>query len=208
MKNKSIQIILISIVICLLSCDFYLLYLHQQDKNRLERAIQSINKLEHLKSIEFIFKAFKEKIASSFKYEQHYIGNIQIYVGSNRDKRIPVKSIVDSPKLALGLNQNMCRPCVEGVIADIKEFFPDFQTNPNIICFADIEQRFKDNYFSKKVVSFHQKEDFPLYEIELAPYFFILDKDLCVKLLFITDQTSPELTKEYLKIIKEHYPEI
>jgi hypothetical protein len=174
----------------------------------LERAIQSIIKLERLNSIEFRFEAFKEKTVSGFKYEQYYIGNVQIYVGSNKDKQIPVKSIADRPKLVLGLNQNMCRPCVEGVIANIKEFFPDFETNPNIICIADIEQRFKDDYFSKKVVSFHQKENFPLYEIELAPYFFILDKDLCVKLLFITDQTSPELTKEYLKIIKERYPEI
>ena len=70
---------------------------------------------------------------------------------------------------------------------------------------ADIEQRFKDDYYGKKVVSFHQKEDYPLYEIETTPYFFILDKDLCVKLLFITDTTSPELTKEYLKIIKDRY---
>jgi hypothetical protein len=174
-----------------------------------ERAVQSINKFERLKNIEFMFKGFKEKTVSGFKYRQHYIGNVQIYVGSNRDKRIPVKSIADRPKLVLGLNQNMCRPCVEGVIANIKESFPDFETNPNIICIADIEQRFKDDYFGKKVVSFHQKkEDFPLYEIELSPYFFVLDKDLCVKLLFITDQTSPELTREYLKIIKERYPEI
>jgi hypothetical protein len=207
MKNKSMQIIL-SIVICLLLCNFYLLYLHQQDKNRLERAIQGISKLERLKSIEFIFEAFKEKTVSRFKYEQYYIGNVKIYAGSNKDKQIPVKSIADRPKLVLGLNQNMCRPCVEGVIADIKKSFPDFGTNPNIICIADIEQRFKDDYFGKKVVSFHQKEDFPLYKIELSPYFFILDNDLSVKLLFVTDQTSPELTREYLKIIKERYPEI
>lgn len=47
-----------------------------------------------------------------------------------------------------------------------------------------------------------------MYEIKIMPYFFILDKDLRVKLLFITDKTSPELTKEYLKIIKERYMEI
>lgn len=38
--------------------------------------------------------------------------------------------------------------------------------------------------------------------------FFIFDKDLCAKLLFITDQTSPELTKEYLKMIRERYMDI
>ncbi|MDR2968730.1 MAG: hypothetical protein LBV32_03885, partial [Tannerellaceae bacterium] len=66
-------------------------------------------------------------------------------------------------------------------------------------------QRFKDDYYGKKVVSFLQKEDYPLYEIIMMPYFFILDEDLCVKFLFITDKTSPELTKEYLKMTKHRY---
>ncbi len=126
-------------------------------------------------------------------------------MGSNNVNIIPILSIIDQPKLVLGLNQNMCRPCVEAVFNDIKEFFPDFETNPNILCIADIEQRFKDNYYNKEVISFHKKDDFPLYDIETKPYFFILDKDLCVKMLFITDISSPELTKEYLKIIKKRY---
>ncbi|MCD7933205.1 MAG: hypothetical protein LUH15_18655 [Tannerellaceae bacterium] len=121
---------------------------------------------------------------------------------------MPIHSITNQPKLVVGLNQNMCRPCVEGVFNDIKEVFPDFDSNPNIICIAEIEQRFKDDYYGKKVISFQQKEAYPLYKIDSMPYFFILDKDLCVKLLFITDKTSPELTKEYLKIIKERYTEI
>ena len=33
----------------------------------------------------------------------------------------------------------------------------------------------------------------------------IAKNKLLVKLLFITDTTSPELTKEYLKIIKDRY---
>ena len=86
----------------------------------------------------------------------------------------------------------------------LKQFFL-ILNQIRILYAADIEQRFKDDYYGKKVVSFHQKEDYPLYEIETTPYFFILAKDLCVKLLFITDTTSPELTKEYLKIIKDRY---
>ena len=204
MKSKSPQPFLIGIAVCLFIFNIGLLYLHQQDKNRLERAVQSINKLM---DTEFLFEISKEVTATRFKYEQYKIGDAPIYIGSDNSSLLLVRSITEQPKLVLGLNQNMCRPCVEGVFADVKEFFPDFETNPNILCVADIEQRFKDNYFNKTVVSFRQKDDFPLYEID-TPYFFILDKDLCVKLLFITDKSSPELTKAYLKIIRERYPDI
>lgn len=202
MKNKSTQIVLKCTLAGFLLFNIGLLFLNQQYKNKLN---STKHKLEHLENIEIKFEVSKETTVTRFKYEQCSIGNSTIYLGSDNKRLIPVQSITDRPKLVIGLNQNMCRPCVEGVFAHIKEVFPDFETNPDIICIADIEQRFKDDYYGKKVVSFHQKEDYPLYEIETTPYFFILDKDLCVKLLFITDTTSPELTKEYLKIIKDRY---
>ena len=204
MKFKPTQIILTGIVACLLLCNIILLFGQQKYKTGLETVLQRI---QTLKNTEFMFKDSKEITITRFKYEQFTIGDISIYTGSDRNSLMPVRNIAEQPKLVLGLNGNMCRPCVEGVIAELKAFFSDYETNENIICIADIEQRFKDNYYNKNVISFQQKDDFSLYEIE-APYFFILDKDLVVKLLFITDKTSPELTKEYLKIIKDRFPDI
>lgn len=205
MKYKSTQIVLVSIAVCFLLFNIGLLFLLQMHKNELN---STKHRLEYLENIEFKFETSKEITLARFKYEQYSIGNSYFYLGSDKSELISFHSIANHPKLVLGLNQNMCRPCVEGVFTDVKEIFPDFESNPNIICIADIEQRFKDDYYGKKVISFHQKDDFPLYEIIAMPYFFILDKDLCVKQLFITDKTSPELTKEYLKIIKERYMKI
>lgn len=205
MKKKSTHIVFISIAVCLLLFNIGLLLLLQMHKNELNSTKYW---LEHLENVEFMFETSKEITVTRFKYEQLSIRDSYIYFGSDRNALIPVHFITGQPKLVLGLNQNMCRPCVEGVFADIKEIFPDFESNTNIICIADIEQRFKDDYYGKKVISFHQKNDFPLYQIVEKPYFFILDKDLCVKLLFITDKMSPELTKEYLRTIKERYNEI
>lgn len=179
-----------------------LLQMHKYELNSIKY------RLKHLENIEFMFEASKEITITRFKYEQCNIKDSYIYFGSDINSIIPIDFITDQPKLVLGLNQNMCRPCVESVFADINEIFPDFESNTNIICIADIEQRFKDDYYGKKVMSFQQREDFPLYQIVAMPYFFILDKDLCIKLLFITDKTSPELTKEYLKTIKDRYKEI
>lgn len=202
MKYKSKQIILICITVCILLFNISLLLSIQLNKIELNKAK---HKLEHFENIEFMFEESKRITVNRFKYEQYQIGNSLIYKGSNATNIMPILSITDQPKLVLGLNQNMCRPCVEAVFNDVTEFFPDFKTNPNILCIADIEERFKDDYYGKKVISFHQKRNFPLYEIETRPYFFILDKDLCVKMMFITDIASPELTKEYLKTIKKRY---
>ena len=207
MKSKSSQIVLICSSVCLLLFNIALLFLRHQDQDRLDRAVQSMNKLERLKNIELLFEISKEITIKRLRFEQHNLCNTSIYIGSDNHTILPLKSITTKPKIVIGLNQNMCSPCIEGVLRDLKEFFPDYETNPNIILIAEIEQRFKNNYYNMKVVSFHQKNDFPLYEIEL-PYFFILDEDLCVKMLFITDKTSPELTKAYLKIIRERYPDI
>lgn len=205
MKEKSTQIILKCIVACFLLFNIGLLFLNQQYKSELNN---TKHRLEHFENIEIMFEVSKETTVARFKYEQCNIGNSTIYIGSDNKTLIPIQSITDRPKLVIGLNHNMCRPCVEGVFKDIKEVFPDFKSSPDIICIADIERRFKDDYYGKKVVSFHRKDDYPLYEIETMPYFFILDKDLCVKLLFITDKTSPELTKEYLKMIRKRYMDI
>lgn len=202
MKRVSTLLVLKCVVVCFLLFNIGLLFLNQLSKEELA----SIRlKLDHMESVALMYEVAKETTLTGFKYEQRRIEGSCVYIGSDDKTLIPFHSIVDRPKLVIGLNQNMCRPCVEGAFNSIQEVFPDFKTNPDIICIADVEQRFKDDYYGKKVVSFSQKEFYPLYEIKTKPYFFVLDKDLCVKCLFITDQVSPELTIEYLKIIKERY---
>lgn len=205
MKSKSTQIVLLSTTICFMIFNIKLLLLTKEQSEALNNSKRQLIYLEH---VEYMYDNSKDLAITRFKYEQYKIGDATIYMGSDNKTIIPILSIIDKPKLVLGLNRNMCRPCVEGAFTLLKEFYPDFESNSNLICIADIDQRFKDDYYGKKVVSFLEKDDFPLYQIDTKPFFFILDKDLSVKRLFITDDTSPDLTKEYLKIIKEFYPEI
>ncbi|GHT22172.1 hypothetical protein FACS189430_03550 [Bacteroidia bacterium] len=203
MKMKMKRIILIGIAGCLLIVDIYLLHLHRQDQNRIEVLHKNVSKVEHLREIEFSFAISKELTVTRFKHEQYSIGNADIYIGSDKNTHLSLQNIVKRPKLVFGTNQNMCSPCIYGVLDELKIVFPDYEKNPDIIYIADIEERFKDNYFDKKVISFLKKGEFPLYELGM-PYLFILDKDLVVKMLFITDKTSPELTmKPKLNKLKE-----
>lgn len=131
MKNKSTQIVLKCTLAGFLLFNIGLLFLNQQYKNKLNSTKQ---KLEHLENIEIMFEVSKETTVTRFKYEQCNIGiQLSIYALITKPS-IPALSITDWPKLVIGLNQNMCRPCVEGVFAHIKEVFPDFESNPDIIC--------------------------------------------------------------------------
>ena len=209
LKGKLTQIGLVTTVTCFLILNVVLIFMNQEQKSRLRDTKEEVKNLadqkEHAK---FMFEIFKSSIQRGFEYDGEDIVESAIYRGSDRKTLMPLRSITDQPKLVIGLNQNMCAPCVENAFAEIEAVFPDFESNPNIICIADIEERFKNDYYGKKVVSFVQEEAYPLYALKAMPYFFILDKDLCVKLLFVTDNTAPELVKEYLKIIKKRYPGI
>lgn len=201
MKSKTTYILLTGIILCSLFSNVRLWNLYKQLTIRTEALLKT---MDYLTEIELMHTSSKELTISKIRYEQHDVSNASIYMGSDRNALQPVRSIIDRPKLVIGLNQTMCAPCVLGVLETIKEIFLDFENNPDIMLIANIEQRFKDNYYNKKVLSFSDKENFPLYSLG-APYLFVLDKDLTVKMLFITDKTSPELTEEYLNIIKERF---
>ena len=201
MKAKSTYLILTVIIIGSLLTNIRLLHINRQNSIKMEAIVKTV---DYLTEVEFMHTVSKELTVSRIMYEQHDVSGASVYFGSDKNALLPLRTIMDGSKLVLGLNQTMCAPCVHGVLDNNKEIFPDFDTNPDILLIADLEQRFKDNYYNKKVLSFSEREDFPLYSLGM-PYFFILDKDLVVKMLFITDKTSPELTREYLETVKERY---
>ncbi|MDR3340284.1 MAG: hypothetical protein LBT25_09400 [Candidatus Symbiothrix sp.] len=203
MKIKNV--IIICIIACLLGLDIYLLHINYQNRAIITTLNKAFERTDHLRSVEYLYKVSKEITKIRLQYERYPITNHEIYAGSDTTKIMSIESLVDKPKLIFGSSQNMCLPCIYSVLDQLAEIMPDYSNNENIIFIADIENRLKNNYHNKKVISFIRKEDFPLYEIG-APYLFILDKDMLVKMLFITDKTNPELTKEYLKMVKKRFP--
>jgi hypothetical protein len=202
---RTIIIILISgIAGCLLIFNIRLFHINRQNKVVIETLTKELDRIGYLLEFEYLYKASKELNIFILRNEQYPLKNYEIYIGADKNKVIPIETLIDKPKLIFGSSQNMCSPCIYSVLDKLKEVFPDYIENENILFVADIEQRLKDNYHHKKVVSFENEEDFPLYKSGM-PYFFILDEDMMIKMLFITDKVSPDLTKEYLTLIKERF---
>ena len=99
MKTNSPQTILAIIAVCLLLFNINLLYLNHQNKNRLTRVAQDIQRLEYLKNVEYMLQDSKELTVARFNYEQFHIGDATVYIGSDRNAVMPLRRITEQPKL-------------------------------------------------------------------------------------------------------------
>jgi hypothetical protein len=209
---KTSYVILIFIVVgSLVALNIRLMHINhqireskEQDKMVIESLNRELSKVAHLREFEYLYKASGEMTVYRLQNELYSLANRKVYFGADKSKIFPIEHLVERPKLIFGSSQNMCSPCIYAVLDKIKEVFPDYAENENILFVADIEQRLKENYHHKKVLGFYQKEEFPLYKSGM-PYLFVLDKDLVIKMLYITDKTNPDLTREYLTIIKKKF---
>jgi alkyl hydroperoxide reductase subunit AhpC len=197
-------IVLVCVISCLVGLDGWLLYTNYKNKIIVKALNEDFEKVSALYDVEYLYKVSKELIKLQLRYEQYPLNNCEIYTGSDTSKIMSIKTLINKPKLIFGSSGNMCPPCIETVIEQLREIIPDYSHNDDIIFVADIEKRLKNNYYDKQVFSFCNKKDFPLYKIG-APYLFVLDEDMVIKMLFITNKSTPELTSEYLKTIKRLY---
>ena len=77
--------------------------------------------------------------------------------------------------------------------------------NDIIFISNDLEFRLRDDFYHKKIFwNNNKKLNMPLEKAGI-PTFFILDKDLQAKCVFLADKMTPEYIEDYLKIIKQRF---
>ena len=196
-------------VVILAACDVFLLYAYRQNKIRTnilqaenESLIKEMSRIGYLYEFEHLLKASKNKTVFRLQNELHPLNNCKVYTGSDSTQLKSLDFLAKEPKLIFGSSQNMCSPCIYAVLDELKKEFPDFEKNEHILFVADVEQRLKNNYYGKKTLSFRHRRDSDV------PYLFVLENDMMIKLLFLADKTSPELTQAYLSAVKKRYPKI
>jgi len=118
-----------------------------------------------------------------------------------------VDIISKEPVLILRFSEFNCSACVDLLTNQIKESFVDYLINPKIILIYDSESmRLPINIFEKPVFLSQNKNllGLPIENFN-APFMFMLDKEMKAKLFFVPEMSMPELTKEYLSIIKKRF---
>lgn len=152
------------------------------------------------------YKSSKQCRNLEFTYSGMKILNNQVFFG--RDT-LGVKSLSQAfkqPTLMFFFSRNTCSPCIDISMDCIKKVFPDFATNDRVVLVgSDLETRVKDSFFAKPVMSFvGGKMNIPI-ENYNVPFFFVLDGDGKLDMLFVPEKAFPEVTEAYLKIVKERF---
>ena len=91
-------------------------------------------------------------------------------------------------------------------IGKIKQYFPDlFYSNKIILIGSETDPRLNDNFYGKQIYSFSSTNLGFSLEKGGIPFFFIIDKNGKVEMIFIPDHSVPVYTDKYLDVIKKKY---
>lgn len=123
------------------------------------------------------------------------------FVGKDTLNKITYTGVF--PVLFCCFSVETCAPCYENMLDVVQEIFPDYKERNDIIFLSnDLEFRYRDSFYGKKIYS--NTMNIPLKIAEVGvPYFFLLDKDLKTDFVMCPDKASPAKTRDYLTIIKK-----
>ena len=115
------------------------------------------------------------------------------YIGKDTLKSINIQNLIKEKALCFYFSSHTCPPCLDNIRNLIEKIFPDYKERNDIIFISnDMEFRLLENFYEKTIFWNNNKRLGPAFEKSETPTFFILDKDLQAKCVFIADKMTPE----------------
>lgn len=166
------------------------------------------NKIESLKNENAIIKSTNSDFKTYFKSEDIEL-NADVILTNENGAITKLKDIVKEDYiLVIRYSTYNCESCVEFQINSIKPFVNKLKSN-NIIIISDENRRsikmFKEKFGFRYPTYFMKGNLIEYIDERNEPYFFVIDKSLHTRLLFIPHKESPELTNIYLNTIVDRF---
>jgi hypothetical protein len=149
---------------------------------------------------------FSELFKTTVENEVLELNNPVVYKGNNTADKFDFFDIVQDKCLVFRFSGEACNICIDFVINRLKLSFKDFYNNDRIILVgSNINDRVKESYYGKQIISFCSEDLGLPYEKYNTPFLFIVDRDRICKMIFIPEKSLPELTDLYLNTIIGRY---
>jgi len=129
-----------------------------------------------------------------------------LFLGNDSTKCQKLFSLLKQKTLVFRFSGKFCSACNMFAIDRIKQYFPDlFYSNKIILIGSETDPRLNDNFYGKQIYSFSRTNLGLSLEKGGIPFFFIIDKNGKVEMIFIPDHSLPVYTDKYLEFIKRNY---
>ena len=147
----------------------------------------------------------KDMVIHSAMNSDVILNDIYITLGKN-DVPVRLKDKLDDGCLVFRFYGESCNICVDDIISNLKNAFPDYSTNNRLLLLgSNLNQRVLVKYYGKEVLLISNEGiGLPAEEYNL-PLLFYADQLGISKIAFVPDKAFPELTQGYLNHIKTKY---
>ena len=128
------------------------------------------------------------------------INSQEYYWGLDSLNRHDIHSLIGKHKFFFYFTEQTCPPCVMNTIDCIKEVFPNYESDNEIIFISpDFPGRLKENCYGKRLVTLSKgKLGIPIEEMNL-PFIFTLNKNLEIEKLHIVNKNDFTKTLVFLR---------
>ncbi len=114
------------------------------------------------------------------------------------------------PALIIGipLSEDICGSCVDYAVNTVSNFFPDFSNNERIVVLSHVsDPNVKERVYRKSVYRYLSDScQLGLRGMIISkPFYVIIDKDKKANMFFVPNSLMPDLTKQYLAIVRKRY---
>jgi len=135
------------------------------------------------------------------------LNNPKVYLGNDTSHAFNLfNSSRKGPYLIFRFSGLFCDKCIDELIKKLKKAFPDFKTNNRVVLLcSDVSPRIKEDYYGKQTLSYMSSNIGLPFEQQSTPFFFVVDDDKLSKAFFIPDNSQPETTDQYLRLVKHRY---
>lgn len=164
-----------------------------------------LNNKKKLVNSEFEFEKyiFEEIRKLENESEKQIIANQKFFIGNDSLKQFDLKDFLSKKRIIFWFSPNTCSPCVDRSVDIIKDVFPDYENNKQIIFVApDYPVRFRGNCYNKKLLTLQNKYFGLVLEKKDVPFFLILNSTLQIESIHIVNKSLFSRTEEYLQKVK------
>ncbi len=138
--------------------------------------------------------------------EQQII-NSDAFWGTDSTKHTTLSELTLSPKLFFYFTSNTCTPCIDQSVEIIKDVFPNYKKNENIIFVSpDYPLRYSNNCYGKKLLKLENNNFGLSINDDNQPPYFIVVKNMKVKSIHVVNKMDFDRTREYLSLVSKMIP--